>query len=158
MKEQNLNKLSSKDRAILAILQKEGRLSNVELAKRVNLSPSPCLERVRRLEQQGFISRYKAVLNPEKLDLAMIAYIEVTLSKTSRAAFSEFVADVSKIDEIVECHMVAGGFDFLLKVRVKDMSHYRHLLSEVLVDLPHLGQTHTYVVIEQNKETTDLPI
>jgi len=152
------DKLTKKDREILRILQKNGRISNAALAREVNLSPSPCLERVKKLEKQGYILGYEAVLSPEKLNIDTLAYVEVTLDKTSRSAFADFVASVESIDEISECNMVAGGFDFLLKVRVNDMSHYRRLLSEILVDLPHLGQTHTYMVIEQNKYKPQLPL
>jgi len=150
--------LTKKDREILRILQKDGRISNAALAREVNLSPSPCLERVKKLEKQGYILGYEAVLSAKKLELDALAYVEVTLNKTSREAFADFVASIETIDEISECNMVAGGFDFLLKVRVSDMAHYRKLLSEILVDLPHLGQTHTYMVIEQNKFRPQLPI
>src|SRR5688572_24309157 len=121
-------KLDGIDGKILDILQRDGRVTNVELARRVHLSPTPCFERVRRLEQSGYIERYVAQLNPRKLGLGLLAFIEVSLDKTNPNAFDRFRLAVADMPEVQECHMVAGGFDYLLKVRVADMETYRGFL------------------------------
>ena len=145
------------DLTILDVLQKEGRISNVELAKQVHLSASPCLDRVRRLEQEGYIVRYGAVLSAAKLKYGMSAFIQVTLDRTTADVFNKFRAEVVKIKAVAECHMVAGGFDYLLKLRFEDMDAYREILG-IVVELPAVSQTHTYVVMEKVKEDLGLPI
>ncbi|MEW6997764.1 winged helix-turn-helix transcriptional regulator [Colwelliaceae bacterium BS250] len=145
------------DLTILDALQRKGRISNVELAKQVNLSPSPCLDRVKRLEAEGFIKRYGAVLDAKKLDISMTAFIQVTLDRTTANVFNQFRDKLVNIKEIAECHMVAGGFDYLVKLRVRDMENYRQVLGYI-VELPGVSQTHTYVVIEKVKEDLGLPI
>ncbi|MFT7687100.1 MAG: Lrp/AsnC family leucine-responsive transcriptional regulator [Candidatus Azotimanducaceae bacterium] len=147
--------LDKTDYAILENLQRQGRISNVDLAKAVHLSPSPCLERVRRLESEGFIESYVARLNPKKLHLGMSAFIQVTLDRTTGDVFDNFKNSLSSISEVAECHMVAGGFDYLVKLRVRDMEAYRDVLGR-LVELPGVAQTHTYVVIEQVKHDEGL--
>ncbi|WP_366554288.1 Lrp/AsnC ligand binding domain-containing protein [Aquibaculum sediminis] len=146
------------DRRILRALQEEGRLTNVELARRVGLSPTPCLERVRRLERAGYITGYRAVLAPAKLDAALLAFVQVTLDRTTPDAFEQFRAAAAARPEVLECHMVAGGFDYLLKVRVRDMAAYRHFLGETLTAIGGIAQTHTYVVMEEVKSDGPLPI
>ena len=146
------------DRNILAQLQQDGRLSNVELSKRVGLSPTPCLERVKRLEKEGYISGYQANLNPTKLDLALLVFVEITLTKTSPDVFDDFAAAVDEVDVIQECHLVSGDFDFLLKTRVKDMLAYRQLLGDTLLRLPAVSESRTYVVMDEIKSTNILPI
>ncbi|WDE12347.1 winged helix-turn-helix transcriptional regulator [Thalassomonas haliotis] len=145
------------DLLILDVLQKDGRISNVELAKQVNLSASPCLERVRRLESEGYIERYVAVLSAPKLKYGMLAFIQVTLDRTTADVFNQFREEVVKIREVAECHMVAGGFDYLLKLRFEDMEAYREILG-VIIELPAVSQTHTYVVMENVKQDLGLPI
>ena len=113
------------DRNILNELQKDGRISNVELSKRVGLSPTPCLERVRRLERQGFILGYTAQLNPHYLDASLLVFVEITLNRGAPDVFEQFNAAVQKLEETQECHLVSGDFDYLLKTRVPDMSAYR---------------------------------
>ena len=142
------------DRRILIELQKDGRVSNVDLAKKIGLSASPCLERVRRLEEQGYIIGYKAIVNPEKLGAAMLVFVEITLTKTSVDIFAEFSAAVQTHEDIHECHLVSGNFDFLLKTRVADMSSYRKLLGDTLLRLPGVSESRTYVVMEEVKSTT----
>ena len=137
------------DRKILTALQLDGRLSNVELAKKVGLSPSPCLERVKRLEQQGYITGYTATVDPSMLGAAMLVFVEITLSKTSVDIFSEFSTAVQILDDIQECHLVSGNFDFLLKARVADMCSYRKLLGDTLLRLPGVSESRTYVVMEE---------
>ena len=145
------------DLTILDVLQKEGRISNVELANRVNLSASPCLDRVKRLEKEGYVERYSALLNAKKLKFGMSAFIQVTLDRTTKDVFDLFREEVVKIREVVECHMVAGGFDYLLKLRFEDMDAYREILG-VIVELPAVSQTHTYVVMEHVKKDRGIPI
>jgi len=146
------------DKNILFELQKDGRLSNVELSKRVGLSPTPCLERVKRLEKEGFISGYKAILNPLKLDAALLVFVEITLTKTSPDVFDDFASAVDELDVIQECHLVSGDFDFLLKTRVKDMLAYRELLGDTLLRLPAVSESRTYVVMDEIKSTNLLAI
>ncbi|WP_068544793.1 winged helix-turn-helix transcriptional regulator [Thalassotalea crassostreae] len=145
------------DLTILDTLQRHGRISNVELAKQVNLSPSPCLDRVKRLETQGYIKRYGAVLDAELLNYSMSAFIQVTLDRTTADVFNDFRDEVVNIKEVSECHMVAGGFDYLIKLRVSDMANYRDVLG-MIVELPGVSQTHTYMVIENVKEDLGVPI
>ncbi len=147
-KEKSLDRI---DLTILNILQTNARISNVELAKQVNLSASPCLDRVKRLESQGYIKRYAAVLDAEKLHVGMAAFIQVTLDRTKADIFTQFKEKLVEIGEVAECHMVAGGFDYLIKLRVRDMNNYRDVLGKV-VELPGVSQTHTYMVIEDVKE------
>jgi len=145
------------DLAILNALQQSGRISNVELAQKVNLSASPCLDRVKRLESDGYIKRYGAFLNASMLDYGMSAFIQVTLDRTTADVFKNFKYGVVKIKEVAECHLVAGGYDYLLKIRFKDMSSYRDILEKI-VALPAVSQTHTYMVTEHVKEDNGVPI
>ncbi|MFB0912879.1 MAG: leucine-responsive transcriptional regulator Lrp [Glaciecola sp.] len=146
------------DRKILTALQIDGKISNVVLAKSVGLSPSPCLERVKRLEQQGYITGYTATVDPTMLGAAMLVFVEITLSKTSVDIFAEFSAAVQNLDDIQECHLVSGNFDFLLKARVADMSSYRKLLGDILLRLPGVRESRTYVVMEEVKHTNRIKI
>lgn len=150
-------KLDRIDQAILATLQHNGRISNVNLAKKVNLSPSPCLDRVRRLEAEGYIEGYRAKLSATKLNRGTSAFIQVTLDRTTGDVFDNFRDAVVDIPEVAECHMVAGGFDYLIKLRISGMESYRNVLSK-LVDLPGVAQTHTYMVIEEVVQDRGLPI
>ena len=145
------------DLIILDTLQKDGRIANNDLAKKINLSASPCLERVRRLEKEGYIERYRAVLNSIKLNYGMSAFIQVTLDRTTSDVFEKFKVEVVKIKEVVECHMIAGGFDYLLKLRFANMEAYREVLG-MIVELPAVSQTHTYVVTENVKADKGVPI
>ncbi|PJC87639.1 leucine-responsive transcriptional regulator Lrp [Vibrio sp. HA2012] len=146
------------DRNILNELQKDGRISNVELSKRVGLSPTPCLERVRRLERQGYITGYTALLNPQYLDASLLVFVEITLNRGAPDVFEQFNIAVQKLDDIQECHLVSGDFDYLLKTRVSDMSAYRRLLGDTLLRLPGVNDTRTYVVMEEVKQTNQLVI
>jgi Lrp/AsnC family transcriptional regulator, leucine-responsive regulatory protein len=150
--------LNPADRRILAQLQTDGRITNAELARRVHLSPSACLERTKRLEREGYIERYTAVLNAQKLGAGMVVFVEVSLHDLSEAVFREFHDGVLKIAEIQECHLVAGGFDYILKVRVADMNDYRKLLGDILSRLPHVRETRTYVVMEEVKASNEIPV
>jgi Lrp/AsnC family leucine-responsive transcriptional regulator len=146
------------DRNILRTLQSNGRISNVELSKIVGLSPTPCLERVKRLEEKGYILGYFAKLNPDRLGAAMLVFVEVTLTKTAVDIFEDFSAVVKKLDDIQECHLVSGNFDFLLKARVADMSSYRKLLGDTLLQLPGVSATRSYVVMEEVKQSNRIKI
>ncbi|WP_416308431.1 leucine-responsive transcriptional regulator Lrp [Neptunicella sp. SCSIO 80796] len=145
------------DRNILIELQKDGRLSNVELSKRIGLSPTPCLERVRRLEQQGYITGYQAQVAPEKLGAAMLIFVEINLTK-SPDIFEKFSAAVKELEDIQECHLVSGNFDFLLRARVSDMSAYRKLLGDTLLKLPGVSESRSYVVMEEVKQSSQIKI
>lgn len=155
-----MSKIKSLDRvdlAILKTLQSDGRITNVELAKIVNLSASPCLDRVKRLEQEGYIKRYGAFLSSNKLGYGMTAFVHVTLDRTTADVFKEFKKEVVKIKEVVECHLVAGGYDYLLKIRFSNMESYRLILEKV-AGLPAISQTHTYMVTEHIKEDGGVPL
>ncbi|MGB2742150.1 MAG: winged helix-turn-helix transcriptional regulator [Cognaticolwellia sp.] len=153
----NLKALDRIDLIILDTLQKNGRISNSALAQQVNLSASPCLERVKRLEQDGYIERYGAFLNASKLKYGMTAFIQVTLDRTTADIFNQFRDRVIEIKQVAECHMVVGGFDYLLKLHFENMDAYRALLGNI-VELPGVSQTHTYVVMEHVKRYAGVPI
>lgn len=149
--------LDRTDRRILALLQADGRLPVAELARRVHLSATPCLERMRRLEREGYIRGYAADLDPAKLGVSLIAFVEVQLDRTTPDVFNRFRDGVMGLDPVQECHMVAGGFDYLLKVRAADMTAYRRFLED-LAALSGVQQTHTYVVMEEVKSSRAIPI
>lgn len=146
------------DRNILRELQKNGRISNVELAKRVGLSPTPCMERVKRLEKNSVIKSYTALLDPQYLNASLLVYIEISLKRTSADVFERFNQAAKQLDEILECHLVSGDFDYLLKTRVADMSAYRKVLSQTLQALPDIKDSRTYVVMEEVKYLTSINI
>jgi len=148
-----MNTLDRIDRNILGRLQQDGRMPVSRLAREVHLTVTPTLERVRRLEGAGYIEGYFARLSPRKLGLGLLAYVEVLLDRTTPDAFERFKAAMLSYDEVMECHMVAGGFDYLLKVRVKDMESYRSFLGERVASLRGVQQTHTYFVMEEVKST-----
>jgi Lrp/AsnC family leucine-responsive transcriptional regulator len=158
MTQKALRDLDQTDRKILAILQQDGRIANADLAKTINLSPTPTLERVRRLERDGFIERYAAILNPEKMEAALTAFVEVVLDRTTEEVLTRFSQAARQMPEIVECQMVAGGFDYLLKIRVRDMDAYRQLMGRGLAQLPGIRATHTYMVMEKVKEDIAYPV
>ncbi len=140
------------DRNILAALSREGRLSSAELAQRVGLSKTPVQARVKRLEREGYIRGYSAQIDRARMGEGHIAFVQVTLSDTRSTALEAFNKAVQKIPEIVECHMIAGGFDYLLKIRTKDIAAYRRLLGETISALPAVSNTSTFVVMEAVKE------
>ena len=154
----SLRKLDRIDRNILKLLQQSGRLSNVDLAEQVGLSPTPCLERVRRLERDGYIRGYVAVADASMLNADTVAFIQVSLTNTSTENLRSFNQDMRQLAEVESCHMVAGGFDYLLKVRCQDMRHYQRFLGEKLAAIPLVAQSHTYVVIEEVKSETAIPL
>lgn len=141
------------DHAILSVLAEDGRISITDLAKRIGLSKSPTQARLRRLEEQGVILGYRAMLDPIRLGLDHVAFVEVRLNDTREAALRAFNAAVVKIPEIEQAHMIASHFDYLLKVRTRNMTAYRRFLGETISSLPHVSNTSTYVAMEAVKET-----
>jgi Lrp/AsnC family leucine-responsive transcriptional regulator len=156
--EKEPNDLDRIDRKILAILQEDGRISNLKLAESVALSPTAVLARVQRLTREGYIVGYEARLNPLKLGAGMLVFVEVLLDRTTPNVFEQFKAAVQVRPEIMECHMVAGGFDYLLKTRTADMNAYREFAGAVLWQLPGVRETRTYAVMEEVKHSTRLPL
>jgi Lrp/AsnC family leucine-responsive transcriptional regulator len=146
------------DRQILKRLQQDGRLPVTQLAQEVHLTVTPCYERVRRLEADGFISGYFAHLNAQRLGLGLMAYIAVNLDQTTSDVFERFTESMRTFDEVLECHMVGGGFDYLVKVRMRDMAAYRRFLGERLGAIKGVKLTHTYFVMEEVKSSHQLAV
>ncbi|MFV0490920.1 MAG: Lrp/AsnC family transcriptional regulator [Pseudorhodobacter sp.] len=140
------------DRALLRVLSAEGRISATELARRIGLSKSPTQARMKRLEKAGVITAYRAQLDPVKMGLAHVAFVEVRLSDTREAALRAFNKAVMAVPEVEECHMMASRFDYLLKIRTGDIGEYRRVLGERISALPHVASTSTHVVMEAVKE------
>ena len=145
-------RLDEIDRAILRALCRDGRLTVTELAARVGLSKSPTQVRLTRLQAAGYILGFRAVIDPARLGLAHIAFVEVRLKDTTEAALRAFNAAVREVPEIEECHMIAGAFDYLLKVRTEDIRRYRDVLGETISALPHVSTTSTHVAMEAVKD------
>jgi Lrp/AsnC family leucine-responsive transcriptional regulator len=146
------------DRRILSALQTEGRITNLQLAEQIGLSPTATAERVKRLTREGFILGYSARLDPRKIALGLLVFVEVKLDRTTAETFDVFADAVRRAPEVMECHMVAGGFDYLVKARVADMTAYRRFLADVLLSMPGIRETHTYAVMEEVKGDGLLPI
>jgi len=146
------------DRKILQVLQADGRISNLKLAEAVALSPTAVLARVQRLTRDGFILGYEARLDPGKLGVGLLVFVEVLLDRTTPNVFDAFRAAVQVHPQILECHMVAGGFDYLLKTRMAGMQAYRDFAGTVLWQLPGVRETRTYAVMEEVKSSTRLPL
>lgn len=146
------------DLKILEVLQADGRISNLKLAEAVALSPTAVLARVQRLTREGYILGYEARLDPRKLGAGLLVFVEVLLDRTTPNVFDAFQAAAQAHPQILECHMVAGGFDYLLKTRVADMQAYRAFAGSALWQLPGVRETRTYAVMEEVKSTTRLPL
>ena len=146
------------DQRILSALQADARISNLKLAEAVALSPTAVLARVQRLTREGYILGYEARLNPLKLGRGMMVFVEVLLDRTTPNVFEQFKAAVQAQEAILECHMVAGGFDYLLKTRMADMAAYREFAGTVLWQLPGVRETRTYPVMEEVKNSSRLPL
>lgn len=146
------------DRRILSILQADGRIAAVDLANQVGLSPTSTGERLKRLQKDGYIDGFGARLNPERIGLGMLIFVEVSLHRTTPDVFDLFANAVRKAPQVLECHMVAGGFDYLIKTRVSSMAAYRRFLGEVLLSLPGVRETRTYAVMEEVKAHGLLPL
>ncbi|MGY3437985.1 MULTISPECIES: Lrp/AsnC family transcriptional regulator [unclassified Marinovum] len=141
------------DRSIVTVLAEDGRISITDLAKRIGLSKSPTQARLRRLEEAGVIRGYRALLDPIRLGLDHVAFVEVRLDDTREAALAAFAKAVARIPEIEQCHLIAGNFDYLMKVRTSDMRAYRQVLAEKISTLPHVSNTSTYVAMQAIKES-----
>jgi Lrp/AsnC family leucine-responsive transcriptional regulator len=154
----DMAELDRTDRRILAQLQTDGRISTVDLAERIGLSPTSTSERLRRLQREGYVTGFRAMLDPQRVGLGLLVFVEVSLDKTTPDVFERFAAAVRRAPEVLECHMVAGGFDYLVKTRVADMTAYRRFLGEILLALPGVKETRTYAVMEEVKTDGVLPV
>lgn len=152
------NQLNRIDRNILRILQTDGRTSYAELARRVGLSTTPCMERVKRLERDGVIKGYQAILEPDHLAAGLVVFVQIRLTRTSQDIFEEFKRAAVALDQVQECYLVSGNFDYLIKARVADMAAYREFLGDTLLTLPGVHESTSYVVMEQVKETLALAV
>ncbi|TBW55707.1 winged helix-turn-helix transcriptional regulator [Marinobacter halodurans] len=147
-----MGELDRIDHSIMRELQKNARITVTELASRVGLSKTPCQVRMRRLEEQGYITGYTAMINQTKLGQSHIAFAQVTLSDTSSKSLAAFNEAIRQMSAVEQCHMIAGNFDYLLKIRTRDMAEYRQVLGEQISALPHVLQTSTFVVMENVKD------
>ena len=146
------------DLRILELMQHNGRLSNQELAERVSLSPSPCLRRMRRLEELGVIRGYVALLDPKKLGLGLLAYVSVKLEKRGKMPMDEFKARVQTWPEVVACYAMTGEMDYLLRVHVGDLEHFSRFVMEQLLKQPGVVDVKSSFALERIKDTTALPL
>ncbi|MCO8107783.1 Lrp/AsnC ligand binding domain-containing protein [Acinetobacter indicus] len=150
--------LDRTDIKILDILQKDGRISNIKLAEAVNLSPTAALARVQKLSKDGFILGYEAKLNPELLNSSFVVFVEILLDKTTPNVLEEFSDAILQHPEIVECHMISGGFDFVVKIRCANMEEFRKISGQILWQLPGVKETRSYPVMEVIKESSQLKL
>lgn len=141
------------DRKILDILQRQGRISMTELAEQIGLSTSPCSERVKRMEREGVITGYHAHLSPKALGKSLLVFVEIKLASKSGDVFDQVRNELLHVPEVQECHLVSGSFDYLVKARLRGMSEYRHLLGDILKKLPVAAESHSYIVMEEIKES-----
>lgn len=146
------------DRKILRILQQEGRISFTELGDRVGLSTTPCTERVRRLEREGTITGYHARIDPQRVGAGLLVFVQISLAYKSGDIFEEFRRAALKLPNVLECHLVSGDFDYLIKARISEMASYRTLLGSTLLTMPHVRESRSYIVMEEVKETHCLPV
>ncbi len=151
-------KLDRLDRKILRKLQENGRISYVDLAAAVGLSTSPCLERVKRLEKDGVIKGYTALIDPHAVGAGLLVFVEISLDYTSPDIFEQFKRAALELPQVQECHLVSGNFDYLIKARIEDMAAYRELLGLILRTLPGVRDSRSFVVMEEVKETLALEI
>ncbi|MFT6092769.1 MAG: Lrp/AsnC family leucine-responsive transcriptional regulator [Pseudohongiellaceae bacterium] len=150
--------LSRIDKKILRELQLDGRISFAELARRVGLTTTPCLERVKRMEREGVIQGYTTLLDPASLQAALVVFVQIRLSRTSQNIFAKFKKAAMALSAVQECYLVSGNFDYLIKARVADMNAYRILLGDTLLTLPGVQESTSYVVMEEVKETLNVQI
>lgn len=158
MKNNKPRLLDKIDLKILKALQENARISYVDLANKVGLSTTPCLERVKRLERNDIVKGYKAILNPQYLCANLLVFVEISLETHSPEVFDEFRKAVNKLPQIQECHLVSGQFDYVLKCRIPEMSAYRQLLCDVVLTLPGVKESKSYVVMEEIKEDSSIHI
>jgi Lrp/AsnC family leucine-responsive transcriptional regulator len=155
MSNQSLNRI---DRNILRVLQEDGRISYTELARRVGLSTTPCIERVKRLERTGILRGFTAVLDPEALGAGLVVFVQIRLSRTAQDIFAQFKEAAAQLPEVQECYLVSGNFDYLIKARIPEMNAYRRLLGDMLLGLPGASESRSYVVMEEVKESMQLAL
>jgi Lrp/AsnC family transcriptional regulator, leucine-responsive regulatory protein len=153
-----MNQLDRIDRKILTILQQNARITNKELASQLGLSPPPTLERVKKLEQGGYITGYAALLDPRKIDLGMIMMVAVSLHHHSQTAIDDFYRTIDSLDEVLECYHVTGEDDFMLKVVCKDITEYEQFVREKLTRLNSLGKIKSSVVLSTLKHSLSYPV
>ena len=146
------------DRKILDHLQREGRMPITELAEKVGLTTSPCSERVKRMEREGVILGYSARLSPEALGRSLLVFVEIKLASKSNEVFDKVRKELMHVPDVQECHLVSGSFDYLVKARLTGMREYRRVLGDILKKLPVAAESHSYVVMEEIKETLALPV
>ena len=146
------------DRKILDILQRQGRISMTELGSEIGLSTSPCSQRVKRLEAQGVITGYHARVNPAALGRSLLVFVEITLAQKSEQIFKKVRDELQNMPEVLECHLISGSFDYLVKARLAGMSEYRSLLGSILQQMPVPAQSNSYVVMEEVKESFVVPL
>ena len=146
------------DRNILRALQRDARISFAELARKVGLSTTPCKQRVKKLEQEGVIRGYQAILNPDSLAAGLVGFVQIRLNRTAQDVFEDFKKAALELPEVQECYLVSGNFDYLIKARVADMAAYRALLGDTLLALPGVQESTSYVVMEQVKESLALVV
>lgn len=146
------------DRKILDALQRQGRITMTELGEQIGLSTSPCAERVRRLERQGVITGYHVRVNPQAIGKTLLVFVEITLTSKSGEVFEAVRREMLYLPEVMECHLVSGSFDYLVKARLHAMSDYRDLLGSILKKIPVPAQSHSYVVMEEVKESSYLSV
>ncbi|MDE2129167.1 MAG: AsnC family transcriptional regulator [Betaproteobacteria bacterium] len=153
-----MHELDRLDRKILDLLQRDGRMSMTELASQVGLSASPCTERVKRMERSGVIAGYHALVKPEALGKTLLVFVEIKLSAKSGDVFETVRRELLHMPEVMECHLVSGNFDYLVKLRLRGMKEYRVLLGDILKRLPVAAESHSYVVMEEIKESQYLAV
>ena len=154
----NLPLLDDRDRAILRLLQQDGRLSNLELAQRINLSPSACLRRVQRLERSGVIAGYRAEVDPERIGLGLTAFVRIRLNHHDAAAVADFARGVNEWQEVVACHALTGDMDYLLQVVVQDLEHFSRFLLDRLLNATGVADVNSSFVLRTVKQTGALPL
>ena len=152
--EQTLDRV---DRHILDLLQRDGRMSMTELADKVGLTVTPCIERVRRLEREGVITGYHARVSPDAMNAGLLVFVEISITHKSDRSFDDFRREIVNIPYVQECHLVSGDFDYMIKARIREISQYRSLLGDILLRLPGVTQTKSCIVMEEVKETLYIP-
>lgn len=153
-----MEKLDATDIKILGVLQKDSKLTTKEIAKLVNLSPTPVFERQRRLEREGYIKRYTAELNPEKLGCNLIVFCSIKLKQHTKENGFQFMEAINQIDTITNCYNISGDYDFMLKIYVQDMKHYQDFVLNTLGEIDAIGSLHSTFVIGEVKNTNSIPI
>lgn len=154
----SLENIDMIDLELLKVLQKDAKLTTKEIATRVNLSPTPVYERIKRLEKEGFIEKYAAIVNAEKLGLQLTVFCNITLKEHTKEIGNKFVKDIVSIKEVVECYNISGDYDFLLKIMVKDMKHYQSFVINDLGSVKNIGSAHSTFVIGVIKQNHAVPI